>query len=371
MPVTIVPYAQDHVSAVAEFNKRLAAGGIAMRFPESPIPRWLPRRSGIPVYQEYFVALEQDKVRGAYVLKPQAFACHGEVTMLAMYTLPISEGILDRRYAMVGLLMLRDALQRQSVLFSLGMGGYREPIARMLKAMKWGLVSVPFYFRVIHPVRFLREMVFLRRNRFLEIMLDQVAFSGLGWVAITLLQSAKAMAAKGTADVEGEEVETFSSWADEIWEKANGHYALIAVRNAVILNTLYPRGDDRFRRIRVLRRGTIIGWAVVLHTKMERHKFFGNMRVGTVVDCLAIEGEERGVAAAATRLLTGWGVDMIVTNQLHRSWGKAFSGNGYLSGPSNYIFGASPGLCQTLDPWEVHASRVHMTRGDGDGPVHL
>lgn len=371
MPVAIVPFAEDHVPAVSAFNQRLAAGGIAMRFPESPIPRWLPRRQGIPVYQEHFVALEQDKVRGAYVLKPQAFACHGEETMLAMYTLPISEGILDRRYAMVGLLMLKDALQRQSALFSLGMGGYSEPIARMLKGMKWELIAVPFYFKVIHPFRFLREMVFLRRNRFLRIMLDQAAFSGLGWIAITLLQSAKGIATKGIAGVEGEEVETFSSWADEIWEKAKGHYSLIAVRNAAILNTLYPRGDDRFRRIKVLRGNKVIGWAVVLDTKMERHNFFGNMWVGTVVDCLALEGEEHGVAAAATRLLTDWGVDMIVTNQLHRSWCKAFSGNGYLSGPSNYIFGASPELSKTLDPWEVNASQVHMTRGDGDGPVHL
>lgn len=371
MAIVIVPLSEDHVPAVSEFNKRLGAGGIATRFPESSIPRWLPRRHGIPVYQEYFVALEQDKVRGAYILKPQAFACHGETTMIAMYTLPISEGVFDRRYATVGLLMLKDALQRQSALFSLGMGGYREPIARMLKAMKWCLVSVPFYFKVVHPFRFWREMVFLRRNRFLRIMLDHVAFSGLGWIAIKFLQSAKGIARRGIAGVEGEEVETFSSWADEIWEKAKCHYALIAVRNAVILNTLYPCGDDRFRRIKVLRRGEIIGWAVVLVTKMERHKFFGNMRVGTVVDCLALEGEERGVAAAATRLLTCWGVDMIVTNQLHRSWCKAFSGNGYLRGPSNYIFGSSPGLSKTLDPWEVNASQVHMTRGDGDGPVHL
>ncbi len=73
--------------------------------------------------QEYLLALEGDTVRGGYILKPQAFAFEGEQRMIADYHLPISEGIVDGRYAPVGALILMDALKRQPLLFSLGIGG--------------------------------------------------------------------------------------------------------------------------------------------------------------------------------------------------------------------------------------------------------
>jgi hypothetical protein len=153
--------------------------------------------------------------------------------------------------------------------------------------------------------------------------------------------------------------------------QARDHYAMIAVRDAAILNTLYPNSDKRFRRIRVLRRGAVVGWAVVMSTQMRDHSYFGDMRVGSVVDCLAVPGAEPQVVAMATQYLVWHRVDIIVTNQLHDAWCKAFARNGYLHGPSNFLFAVSPKLAETLHPFEVNVSRVHMTRGDGDGPIHL
>ena len=315
--------------------------------------------------------MEGNTVRAAYVLKPQAFAFNGEVTIIANYHYPISEAIVDSRYGAVGGFILRDALNRQSLLFALGMGGYNERLPQMLKIMKWKMASCPFYFKVNYPFRFLREIVFLRRRRSNRMILDALALSGLGWIAIKSLQSLKGLRLGAVANLKSQEVESFSSWADEIWKRAKDDYAMIAVRDAVILNTLYPSSMKHFRRIRVLRQGEVIGWAVVLDTKMKENKYFGGMRVGSVVDCLAHGGEEDQVIAAVTRQLEESGVDMIVTNQLHHSWCKAFAGNGYLSGPSNFIFAASQQLADKLHPFEVNVSRIHMTRGDGDGPIHL
>ncbi len=371
MPIVIEPYSDQHTTAVREFNTRLGCKGVSFRFPESSVSQWLPRRDSIPLYQEYFVALEGNTVRGAYIVKQQAFKCNGEATMIGNYQLPISEGITDRHYAHVGLLMLKDALKRQPLLFGLGMGGFDEPIVQMLKAMKWRMVFCPFYFHVSHPFRFLREIVFLRRQRFRRMMLDFLTFSGLGWIAIKSFQSLKRLTQRATLDLTSEEVENFSFWADEFWKRARDHYAMVAVRDAAILNRLYPSSNGRFKRIKVLQRGEVIGWAVLLNTKMENHKYFGRMRVGSVVDCLAVEGEEYHVIAMATRYLEHMGVDIIVTNQLHRSWCEAFSGNGYLLGPSNFIFAASPQLAENLAPFETWSMKVHLTRGDGDGPINL
>ena len=371
MSIVVEPLSNEHVPAVRGFNERIKAGGISYRFPESSVPQWLPRRDSIPLYQEYFVALEGNKVRGGYILKRQPFACNGEVSMIGDYQLPISEGTVDSSYGLVGLLMLKNALLREPLLLALGIGGYQEALTRMLKAMKWSMVSCPFFFKVIHPFRFLREIVALRRKRFMGIVLDQLAFSGLGWLLIKSVQSARQLSQRVGAEIRIEEVDRFSCWADEIWKQTKDHYTFIAVRDATVLNTLYPVTDGRFRRIKVLRGDKVIGWAVVLNTKMENSQYFGGMRVGTVVDCLAAEGEERQVVTIATRFLERWGADIIVTNQLHRSWCKAFSQNGYFTGPSNYIFAVSPLLAKKLHPFDIAVSKAHITRGDGDGPGHL
>jgi hypothetical protein len=339
---SIEPFTDDHIPAVLEFNKRIAAGGIPYRFPESPVPQWLPRRDSIPIHQEYFVALEGNKVCGAYILKPQAFVCNGEMVTIAGYQLPISEGVIDRRHAAVGILLLDDAFKRRPLLFAVGMGGYDEPKARMLKAMKWSMVSCPFYFKVNHPFRFLREIAFLRRKQSTRIILDASAFCGLGWLVVKSLQSLqffKERALRAATDVVSEEVDSFSSWADEVWQRAKDRYAMIAVRDAAILNTLYPSDNERFKKFKVLRQGEVIGWAVVLNTKMNGHKHFGNMRVGSVIDCLAIPGGEPQVILMATRHLKRLGADIIVTNQLHRSWCKAIAAETGIAAPSCNVCG--------------------------------
>jgi hypothetical protein len=70
-------------------------------------------------------------------------------------------------------------------------------------------------------------------------------------------------------------------------------------------------------------------------------------------------------------LLRDRGVDLIVSNHLHHAWTKALADAGYLRGPSNFLFVVSPALAALLDPFEASADQMHMTRGDGDGPIHL
>jgi hypothetical protein len=371
VPIVMKQLSEEYIPAVRDFNKRNAAGGMSYRFPESSTPEWLPRKGSIPVYQEHYVALEGSAVRGGYIIKRQTFACNGDVMTMAHYQLPISEGVIDRRYAPIGILMLKDAVIREPLLFALGIGGYQEALTRMLKVMKWSIGSCPFFFKVTHPFRFLREMAFLRRKRMMQVLMDNLAFSGVGWLTIKSLQLSRAWAKTVPGELTTEEVNEFSSWSDDVWGQAKNRYALIAVRDALTLNMLYPSTDPRFHRIKVLRRSKPIGWAVVMNTSMENNKYFGNLRVGSVVDCLAAGEEERHVVRAATRFLERVGVDIVVTNQREHSWCHAFSHNGYLRGPSNFLFAASPLLAKKLHPFEDTILRVHLTRGDGDGPINL
>jgi hypothetical protein len=94
---------------------------------------------------------------------------------------------------------------------------------------------------------------------------------------------------------------------------------------------------------------------------------YGNMRVGSVIDCFALPGELFSVVRGATEILERQGFDLILSNQSHQAWGEAFKAAGYLPGPSNFIFAASKKLAELLAPFEEVRPRMHLTRADGDG----
>ena len=104
---------------------------------------------------------------------------------------------------------------------------------------------------------------------------------------------------------------------------------------------------------------------------MEGHKHFGDLHVGTLVDCLATPEHAGAVVEAAERFLRTLGVDIIVSNQCHGIWSSALLDRGYLTGPTNFVLAASRGLTRALEPFERNASDIHLNRGDGDGPIHL
>ena len=101
------------------------------------------------------------------------------------------------------------------------------------------------------------------------------------------------------------------------------------------------------------------------------HKYFGDLRVGSIVDCFGAPGHAALVVAKVLAYLRARGVDLIVSNQSHRAWGDGLRAAGCLQGPSNFLFAASPQLAARLDPFDANQNRLHFNRGDGDGPIHF
>jgi hypothetical protein len=380
MSIRILPYAQSAVPAVREFNQRLlasggrlasggvlAGGGLAnLQFPETPDPGWMPG-------MELYLAVEESQVRGGYILRRQNFSVAGAMLPVAHYRLPVSEGVINRSYAMLGLRMVRDALSREPRLYGLGMGGWDKPLPQMLKRLGWAMCAVPFHFKVVHPFRFLRHIRTLRTSPLRRTALDAAAFTGAGWLGMKALGVTRPIAS-GPFNLEP----GFAPWADEIWERSRPAYTLLALRDAATLDLLYPSSDPRFLRVRAAG-----GWAVLLDTQMQNHKQFGDMRVGTIVDCLAPPESAAAVIRAAASLLEQRGVDLIVSNQLHTAWSRALVESGFRTGPSNYLLALSPALADAAGGTDrclrpqagvdrlKPAPPFHINRGDGDGPIHL
>ncbi len=376
MTFEIIPYTEDLVPSVRQFNARLAQAGLQLTFPEQAAPLVLqrPGDSRPPYQEQYLVVDDRGTVRGGYILKHQPFRVGGSTVTGGMLRWPLSEGIVDRRYAILGPLIIRHAVRTLPNLMAVGMGGADEPLPRMLRALHWSVWPIPFLFRVIKPARFLRGMPVLRRSRTRNAMLDLLARTGVGAAAIHTVQGVRSLGRPRLrhlkSAVSTSVAPDFGAWADDIWDATAEDYWSLATRDAHTLNRLYPPGDDRIIRLHVAHGGRTLGWAVVIDTAMNGHRHFGDLRVGTIADCLARAADVPDVVYAAVTYLSRAGVDLVITNQAHPAWCRAFEGAGFLPGPSNFALGISGPFRDFLGTRAVRDS-WHSNRGDGDGPVNV
>ena len=197
-----------------------------------------------------------------------------------------------------------------------------------------------------------------------------MAFSGRGFLGFHALHALLRLRAYRRFRSTGVEVADFGAWADALWERCKNHYLAIGVRDAASMNALAPdTGGPPVTRIKVERSREVVGWALVMDTRMQDDVRFGDLHVGSIVDCLADPADTGEVVAAATRFLRRRGVDIIASNQSHPAWARGFAENGYLVVQNRRLFTASPALRQLLEPFAETAQDLHLTNMDGHGPA--
>jgi len=364
MPVAIVKYTPAHVDQVVAFNSRLLQNGYRdFALPADP--------ANLGKGFEGWLALDRDLVRGGYFLKHEMFSFSGDLLPVAFYNLSLSEAVIDRAFAGVSIKLVLSALEKQPRLYALGMGGLDRPLPKFLRAMGWDLALVPFFFCAVRPARVLRNVSTLRHPPWRRALADLASATGIATLGIGGLHAILRLTGGRTGGPTVEVVPEFEAWADQLWDASRQTFAMIGLRTAAALNDLYPPSLERISRLKISRGGAVIGWAVVRDTPMRGHTQFGDLRVGTIVDCLAEPSSERSVAAAAAAFLKRQGVDLIISNQSHQLWTAALKSIGFIEGPSNYALATSKSLSALIGPLKASMKTIHVTRGDGDGPIHL
>ncbi len=373
MSISVVPHCKELCAAVEAFNERMRTEGSPWGLYVDPEPDWLPKRPGQNVWREYYVAVdEQHAVHGGFALKPQEWRIRGETKIVTDWQGPVSEGSVNPRHASLAMRLIREMVKIRPALFSWGHGGNDQPVVQILRKMDWLIHETPFCLLVLRPARFLRLNAYLRTSAARRAGLDLLAFSGAGFAGFRALHALLRLMAYRRFRATPVEISDFGPWADDLWERCRSRYAAIAVRDAASMNVLAPAsGWPPVIRLRVDRSGETIGWALVMDTRMRRDARFGDLRVGSIVDCFADPADAGDVVSAATAYLRRRGVDIIVSNQSHPRWIRGFAEVGYLVLPRRRLFVASPELRQTLEPFADTARGLHLTNMDGHGPHAL
>lgn len=373
-PVEVVPQTAAHGAAVQAFNERLQAVGWGWY--EDHVPGWLAKDGSTQrAWREYWLAVDRDgEVQGAYALKPQQWQLGAENTIVTHWQGPVSAGAVDRRYSWLALHLLRDMLKKRPLLYSWGHGGRDAPIVQILRSMPgWLLHWTPLSFRVLRPFRCLRHNRWLRRTAARRLALDALAITGIGSIAIRALQAANRLrtpVGRHEGGVTHEVFERFEGWADELWHRTKGAYPITAVRDREAMNAIAPAGRwPHGINLRIRRGSETIGWAIGLDAAMLDDRRFGDLRVGTVADCFAAPADAPAIVAAVCDHLASRGVDLVVSNQAHPAWSRAFAARGFWQIREGRLFAASPRLADAMRP--LGLAGLHLTNLDGEGPICL
>lgn len=366
MKIRIEPYREEMTDAVRAFNRRLDAAGTehAIRIPEHSMPALLPKRAGDGFGQECFIALEDRQVRGGYILYHQIWSIAGRRHLTGNCMRPISEGVINRSYGMVGLQLIHDAMRRQPLQFGLGLG-VDGPQTRVLKAMRWDIWPVPFFFKVLNARAFLRNFQPLRRNRGSALLMDFLAASGLARLGSAI--ASVVLTESPDRPLYVEQVENFTGWADQLFQECSVQYSALEVRDSAILNALFCDRPE-FVCLRVFEEGRAIGWAVI-DAVTNNHARFGDMKVRSILDCLAKPSDALPVVQAVSGYIADQGADLIISNQSHPAWRKALRRAGFFPGPSTFLFASVPALTKVLNDADPQRRGLHFTRGGGDVPL--
>lgn len=371
MGLRVVLYEAVHEPAVHAFNDRLRAVD-ALLFPlteNAPEPH--PNTPAPGIEFRHFVVLDDGgEVRGGYFIRNQPFVVRGQVHHVGHYNAPLSEGIIDKRFAAVGAAMLAHALAEQPLLFAMGMGSPDRPLPRMLRAMGWAILECPFYFLVLNSKRFLRNAGPLRGRPERRLAADALAFSGLGGLALKSIQSARTRQ-RFDGRYQRQPVQEFAGWADRIWLETVDQYSLSAVRNADYLRYIYPPAGASFYGVQLTDADGPAGWVQMLDCQPRDRSYFGAMRVAALVDGVGPPAAIPSLVHSGVQAARERHADIVISNQMHRDWIAALKSAGFWPGPSNYLLALSKGLRQLMEPLEKSAARIHFNRGDGDGRVNL
>jgi len=353
------------LDACKRFNARLRAG---MERPPFELPEAFAEEaaSSSEVFaRQHWVALDAGgEVRGGVLVQSQPGWLQGQTVPVINIQSPLSEGIVSRRYSMVGLQILQFLAAKTPYLYAVGMGSMDSPFAKLLSVSRWQVGLVPFYFHVLDGSAFLREIGPLRNSASRGPLARVSAAIGAGAVGAALWRWSHAPSTSGYTM---EPVSGWGGFADAIWSSAKERIGFGLVRDERTLPAIFPASDARIHRFLLRHHGRPVGWAAAFLTQQHDSKYFGNLRLATILDGLVAEPSHLPALLRMTREALGeLSAQLVILNQCHQEWLQALPGAGFLSGPSNYV-----GACSKPLGDAVERGSMQITRADGDGRIHL
>lgn len=364
MPIVVRPYRTSDDEAIERLNHRLAESGIPhtqFRGVEGSEREPLPRET-------LFVVADDDEVRGGAFVREFPFRVGEATVTVGSVKFPLSESLIDRRFAGVPAALLMQLARQQPRLMAVGMGGAEGPFSQVLQRLGWAPGYVETLLCPLRPDRVLRALPHVQRDprlRRLARILQATGVSQLSSLAASPVLSRKNKAAREGVAVR--EVPAFPQDLPSAAPIGSAGYRAGMLRTPEVLNWMFPAEASRLHRFVVETGGVPCGWfayQVVDFRQPGAPSQFGPLLIAFVLESYAPPDQSNAVASWLLEHGIQAGVDLIIANHSQPVWHRAFRRAGFLRGPRRFGCFRSPGLERTLRDHALTADDIWVTRGD-------
>lgn len=285
----------------------------------------------------------------------------------------------EHRNGLVGPLLIKEVNRSLDCALSLFV---EPPVLRILRGLKWTHQGMlPQYLRILDAPGVSRNLQVSRLKaltiqtadtsvavplRLVESLLRMLGGWGLAvgqavWVGLTIVARPRFLT------VEAREEQGFDDSYNQLWLAVGGRFGACIARDQKYLQRRFGRNPDRYRVLGCRQENRLLGYCIVKTKQFSNDPRMGNMKVGTIVDCL-FDPDAPAVLQplldCVVKVCAREGVHAVLCTASHAAVRRLLRANGFLAIPGNLNVAYHNRANVPLQ--DIPLEAWHLMRGDSD-----
>ena len=321
----------------------------------------------MPPRETLYVVADGDEIRGGAFLREFPFRLGDRTALVGSVKYPLSESLLEKRFAGVPAALLLHLMRQQPHLMAVGMGGEDGPFAQLLLRLGWRAGYIGSFLCPLRPHAVLKALPHIQREPRLRRVARLMEWSGAARALSTLAPALLRLRTRGSNRLTTRAIPAFPEELRSLATIPLDGYKAGMLRSPEVLNWMYPVGEPSIRRFVVEWNGRPCGWyayQVVDLRPLGNRAQFGPLLMGFVIESYAEPEHAGAIARLLVRAGLDEGVDLMLANHSHALWHRALLQAGFFRGPRRFGYFRSPGLEKLLMAGGFGEEDLWVTRGD-------
>jgi hypothetical protein len=285
----------------------------------------------------------------------------------------------EHRNGLVGPLLIKEVNRSLECALSLHV---ERPVLRILTGLKWVHKGIlPQYLRILNArgvgrnlqlsgVKALAphtgETVAAVPFGFLESFIRILGGWGLAvgqaiWVGLTIVSRPKAV------PVEIREEQGFDDSYNRLWQAVSGRFGACLARDQKYLQRRFGGHPGRYRVLGCRQENRLLGYCILKTKQFSNDPRMGNLKVGTIVDCLfdpSAPAAFQALLDCVLKMCVRENVHAVLCTASHAAVRRLLRGNGFFAIPGNLNFAYHNRTNVPLQ--DIPLESWHLMRGDSD-----
>ena len=324
-----------------------------------------------------FVFVKGDDIVGHVTTVPVRIASFGRTNsahwIVGLMVLP------EHRNSLVAPMLIKEVNQQLDCALSLHV---EQPVLRILTGLKWFHKGVlPQYLRILNASEVSRNLRALGVKALVGDSANSTAGRLGGWVTSfgrvvggwalgagqALWVALTYVARPGAVRADVREENEFDESYDQLWRSVCARFGACVARDRKYLEERFARHPGGYRIFSCRQNDRLLGYCILKTKKFTNDPRLGNMRIGTIADCLFDPTGPAVLQRTVQRVLEICAEEKlhaVLCTSSHAAVRRVLRANGFLAIPGNLQFALHNRLNVPLQ--DIPLESWHLMRGDSD-----